>query len=74
MTKAVTLSSIVQAGKPLSDGVLTAGEISGLSTVAATGSYNDLTNKPTTDGITEGSTNKFYKVGKQMAIALIIRG
>jgi hypothetical protein len=31
-----------------------------LATVATSGSYNDLSNKPTTDGITEGSTNQYF--------------
>lgn len=72
MSKATTLSSIVATGKPLADAVLTASEISGLATVASTGSYNDLVNKPTADQITEG-TNKFYRPGLQLAYSLIFR-
>lgn len=72
MSKATTLASIVATGKPLSDAVLTANEIPGLATVASTGSYNDLTNKPTADQITEGA-NKFYRPGLQLAYSLIFR-
>ena len=32
----------------------------GLHAVAVSGSYTDLLNKPTTDGITEGTTNLYY--------------
>lgn len=72
MSKAITLSSLVSDGKQLADATLSATEIPGLATVATTGSYNDLSNKPTADQITEG-VNKFYKPGLQLAYTLIFR-
>jgi hypothetical protein len=72
MSKATTLSSIVSDGKPLADAILSAAEVPGLATVASTGSYNDLINKPTADQITEG-VNKFYRPGLQLAYSLIFR-
>ena len=47
MTKARDLGKLVSQGQLLADGVVQASEISGLSTVATSGSYADLTNKPT---------------------------
>lgn len=54
MTKARTLGNFVSAGNPLSDGTIAAAEVTGLSTVATSGSYNDLSDKPT---ITTTATN-----------------
>lgn len=54
MTKARTLGNFVSTGNPLSDGSIAASEVTGLSTVATTGSYNDLSDKPT---ITTTATN-----------------
>lgn len=72
MSKASVLSSIISDGKQLTDTVLSASEVPGLATVATTGSYTDLVNKPTTDQITQG-VNKFYKPGLQLAYSLIFR-
>jgi hypothetical protein len=54
MTKARTLGNFVSTGNPLSDGTIAAAEVTGLATVATSGSYNDLSNKPT---ITTTATN-----------------
>ena len=54
MTKARTLGNFVSTGNPLSDGTIAASEVTGLATVATSGSYNDLSNKPT---ITTTATN-----------------
>jgi hypothetical protein len=47
MTKARDLGKLVSQGQLLADGVVQASEVSGLSTVATSGSYTDLANKPT---------------------------
>jgi hypothetical protein len=47
MTKARTLGNFVSTGNPLSDGSIAASEVTGLSTVATTGAYADLSGKPT---------------------------
>lgn len=47
MTKARTLGNFVSAGNPLADGSITASDVTGLSTVATTGAYDDLSGKPT---------------------------
>jgi hypothetical protein len=58
MTKARTLGNFVSNGNPLSDGSLAASEITGLATVATTGSYTDLTNEPTApSGTIVGTTD-----------------
>jgi len=54
MSKARTLANFVSAGNPLSDGAIAASEVTGLAAVATSGSYNDLSNKPT---ITTTATN-----------------
>ena len=46
MTKARQLSKLLSLGQPLADG-LQAADVSGLATVATSGSYTDLLNKPT---------------------------
>jgi hypothetical protein len=46
MTKAIVLARTVSAGGVLADSSISAGEVSGLATVATSGSYNDLTNRP----------------------------
>ena len=46
MSKADILASLVSAGSALADGTITASEL-GLATVATSGSYADLINKPT---------------------------
>lgn len=46
MTKARTLGNFVSAGNPLADGSITASDVTGLSTVATTGAYADLSGKP----------------------------
>lgn len=58
MTKARTLGNFVSNGNPLSDGSLAASEITGLATVATTGSYTDLTDEPTApSGTIVGTTD-----------------
>jgi hypothetical protein len=47
MTKARTLANFVSAGNPLADGAIAASEVTGLSTVATTGAYDDLSGTPT---------------------------
>lgn len=47
MSKARTLANFVSSGNPLADGAIAASEVTGLSTVATTGAYNDLSGKPT---------------------------
>ena len=54
MSKAKTLAGTVSTGGVLADGTVSAAEVSGLATVATTGSYNDLIDKPT---ITTTATN-----------------
>ena len=46
MTKAIVLAQVVSAGGILADGSVSAAEVTGLSTVATSGSYVDLSNKP----------------------------
>jgi hypothetical protein len=46
-SKAKTLASTVSTGGPLADGAIAASEVSGLSTVATTGAYSDLSGTPT---------------------------
>lgn len=46
MTKAIVLARTVSTGGILADGSISAAEITGLSTVATSGSYADLNNKP----------------------------
>lgn len=50
MSKARTLANFVSAGNPLADGAIAASEVTGLATVATSGSYADLSNTPTTIG------------------------
>jgi hypothetical protein len=58
MTKARTLGNFVSNGNPLSDGILSASEITGLATVASTGSYVDLIDEPTApSGTIVGTTD-----------------
>lgn len=47
MSKAKVLAGTVSTGAVLADGSVSAAEVSGLATVATTGSYNDLSDKPT---------------------------
>ena len=47
MTKARDLGKLVSQGEVLADGVVQAAEVTGLASVATSGSYTDLTNKPT---------------------------
>lgn len=58
MTKARTLGNFVSAGNPLADGSITAADVSGLSTVATSGAYGDLSGKPSLSTVaTSGSYN-----------------
>jgi hypothetical protein len=54
MSKAKTLAGTVSTGGVLADGTVAAAEVTGLATVATSGSYNDLSDKPT---ITTTATN-----------------
>ena len=57
MSKAKTLATTVSTGNVLADGTVAYSEVSGtptLATVATSGSYTDLTDKPT---ITDTATN-----------------
>jgi hypothetical protein len=63
MTKARELGKLVSQGEVLADGVVQAAEVTGLASVATSGSYADLTNKPALASVaTSGSytdlTNK----------------
>lgn len=49
MAKPRTLADTVSTGGVLADGTVSAAEVSGLATVATSGSYNDLSNKPGTN-------------------------
>lgn len=55
-----------------SDGTLNLTDITGLATVAGTGSYTDLINKPSTTSITEG-TNLYYTDSRARA-AITVTG
>lgn len=56
MSKARTLANFVSSGNPLADGSIAASEVTGLSTVATTGAYNDLSGKPSLAAVaTSGS-------------------
>ena len=47
MTKARDLANLISQGNPLSDGAITASEVSGLHAVATSGAYTDVTGTPT---------------------------
>ena len=47
MTKARDLANLISQGNPLADGAIAASEVSGLSTVATSGAYSDVTGTPT---------------------------
>tara|TARA_B100000683_G_scaffold277557_1_gene336907 strand:+ start:1838 stop:2131 length:294 start_codon:yes stop_codon:yes gene_type:complete len=47
MTKARDLANLISTGNPLADGAIAASEVSGLSNVATSGSYSDVTDTPT---------------------------
>jgi len=76
MTKAIVLAKTVSTGNLLADGTVTTAEITGLATVATSGSYNDLTNKPTltTDGITEANNLYFTNARARAAISVAGNG
>ena len=72
MSKARTLGNFVSAGNPLSDGTIAASEISGLATVATTGSYTDLTNEPTApSGTIVGTTDTQTLTNKTLTTPII---
>ena len=45
-SKARKIADLLAGGSALEDGVITASEVTGLHTLASTGSYTDLINKP----------------------------
>jgi hypothetical protein len=47
MSKAKTLATTVSTGGVLADGTVSASEVSGLAAVATSGSYGDLSGRPT---------------------------
>ena len=58
MSKARTLANFVSSGNPLADGAIAASEVTGLSAVATTGAYADLSGKPSLATVaTSGSYN-----------------
>ncbi len=58
MTKARVLANTVSTGAVLADGSVAASEVSGLSTVATSGAYADLSGTPTTpSGTIVGTTD-----------------
>jgi len=50
MAKPRILANTVSNGGPLADGAIAASEVSGLANVATSGSYNDLSDKPSIPG------------------------
>ena len=70
MSKARTLASTVSTGNVLADGSVAASEVSGLATVATTGSYTDLTNEPTAPtGTIVGTTDSQTLTNKTIVFA-----
>ena len=70
MSKARTLASTVSTGNVLADGSVAASEVSGLATVATTGSYTDLTNEPTAPtGTVVGTTDSQTLTNKTITFA-----
>ncbi len=68
MTKARTLASTVSTGNVLADGSVAAAEVSGLATVATTGSYTDLVNEPTApSGAIVGTTDSQTLTNKDLS-------
>ena len=72
MTKAIVLAKPVSAGNLLADGTVTSAEITGLHAVATSGSYTDLSNRPTlnTTIITEGDNLYFTNSRARAAISV----
>jgi hypothetical protein len=72
MTKAIVLAKTVSAGNLLADGTVTSAEITGLHAVATSGSYTDLSNRPTlnTTAITEGDNLYFTNSRARAAISV----
>lgn len=51
MSKARLLAQLVSQGSNLADAAITASEVSGLSAVATSGAYSDLSGKPTLSAV-----------------------
>jgi hypothetical protein len=58
-TRAAKLAHTVSVGGTFEDGVIQASEVAGISTVATTGSYTDLLNKPTIPSISGLATQTY---------------
>jgi hypothetical protein len=69
-TRAAKLAHTVSVGGTFEDGVIQANEVAGISTVATTGSYTDLTNKPTIPSLTGYATQTYVTT----AITNLING
>lgn len=74
MSKAEILSKLVAVNGVLSDNEISLADITNLATVATSGSYTDLSDKPTTDTLPEGTIAKYASPIKQFALINIIRG
>ena len=68
MSKARTLANFVSSGNPLADGSIAASEVTGLSTVATTGAYADLSGKPTL-GTAAATNSTAYATAAQGTLA-----
>jgi len=67
MSKARTLANFVSAGNPLSDGAIAASEVTGLSTVATTGAYADLSGKPSLGTAAAQNTATFLQTANNLS-------
>lgn len=67
MSKARTLANFVSSGNPLADGAIAASEVTGLSTVATTGAYNDLSGKPTLGTAAAQNTGTFLQTANNLS-------
>lgn len=67
MSKARTLANFVSSGNPLADGSIAASEVTGLSTVATTGAYNDLSGKPTLGTAAAQNTTTFLQTANNLS-------
>ena len=67
MSKARTLANFVSSGNPLADGAIAASEVTGLSTVATTGAYADLSGKPTLGTAAAQNTGTFLQTANNLS-------